>query len=180
MAEYMLQANQILRAAGIPADSASASELLNLLADRARDWAERAAGLGGVMDAAAASRVAARTLCNDVAVQQRLELLEAGADELLAMIQSVVAGQEEAQVNTWPQNRLRRWGQEAQPNGEVRGGGGEVDQELGLRLPLSTLMGLPVCTASGEVLGIIEDVRLQPDGADLSCLVATRPSGPSA
>lgn len=165
MAEYIRHANQVLRAAGISPESQSAIELLEALADCARDWADRANALGGKLDAGAATRVAAQALAGDPEVQRRLEALELDAADLLLKIQAVVERglAEPAPLASLP-TRRRRWGDDAQPRGAPAFDPSQAAEGAGSTLVWSMLSGVQVYSAEGKRLGAVQEVVLDNGG----------------
>lgn len=170
MTEYVHHASQVLRAAGIAPDDRSSVELLHALADRARDWAERAAALGGDMDAYTATRVAAQALSSDAEVQRRLEALESGAADLLARIHRVASGHGAEPASAPRPARRRRWGREGQPEGTPLAAHGDEGAAFDLRLPASSLLGLPVIM-DGEVVGVVGGFTFEGNGSEVAALM---------
>jgi len=163
MAEFIHHANRILRAAGIASETQSAKALLAALAAHARDWADRAAALGGRMDAAAATRVAARVLVTDAELQRRLEELDANADAVFARIQAVVDAEEAPLVPADLYARRRRWGGEAQPAGSATASPFDVEPGHAAS-SAAAFIGAPVFWPGGEMIGVIEDVMFASGG----------------
>jgi len=167
MAEFIHQANRVLQEAGIPPESPSATALLETLAAHARDWADRAAALGGRMDAVSATRVAARVLVADPELQRRLEDLEAGADALLAKIQAVVDGEDRPLPPPDMPARRRRWGDEAQPRGRAMASPYDLDAGR-LEASAMLLIGAPAYRPDGELVGVIEHVMFASGGEQVT------------
>jgi hypothetical protein len=166
MAEFTHHANRVLQAAGISPDTHSAFELIRTLAEHARDWADRAAAMGGQMDAGAATRVAALALVSDPDLHKRLEDLEVDAIELLLKVQAAAAAAEPAP----PSDRFlrrRRWGDEAQPLGSAAQDP-FAPEYASYPVAARTLVGVPVYAPDGEPIGAIERVIFGNGGRDVT------------
>jgi len=165
MVEFTLHANRVLQAAGIPPDTHSAFELIRTLAEHARDWADRAAAMGGQMDAGAATRVAALALVSDPDLHKRLEDLEVDAVELLLKIQAAAGADAAPPSDRYL--RRRRWGDEAQPAGSAARDP-FTPEYASHPVAATTLVGVPVYAPDGEPIGAIERVIFGNGGRDVT------------
>jgi len=165
MAEFTDHANRVLQVAGIPSDTHSAFELIRTLAEHARDWADRAAAMGGPMDAGAATRVAALALVSDPELHKRLEDLEVDAVELLLKIQAAAGGEPAPPSDRYL--RRRRWGDEAQPPGSAARDP-FAPEYASHPVAATTLVGVPVYAPDGEPIGAIERVIFGNGGREVT------------
>jgi hypothetical protein len=166
MPEFIQHADRVLRAAGILPGSPLAVELLDLLSERARDWAETAVAHGGLIDAGTATHVAAKALASDRELRSRLEQLEITAVEVfLNFLGSADERDAPSPPDASVRGRRRRRGGDAQPQGIAARNPyakpeGSQMASTGRVMPVADLIGLPIYGSTGKVLGVVKGVTV--------------------
>lgn len=161
MAEFREHAASILSEAGLAPEAGPAAELLLILSERAREWADRAAAFGGQIDARTATCIAAKALIGDAEVRRRLA--ELGLDEVQFAARLTAASDGAPHPPEHTMLRRRRWGQEGQPAAALVSAPDEDAGSPGQARsfdppPPEALIGLPVYGPGHERVGSIVQV----------------------